>query len=160
MSKCSGTRCGRIAEPPFKTCSRCRGYIRKHHKQRLKRGLCRNCKEPRLPSRSVCKFHAIKHKSYMAQRYQKFRDEVFTHYGEVCSCCGERESAFLTIDHIDGGGTKHVKTLDKGFYHWLVANGFPSGFRTLCFNCNIGRYRNGGVCPHQHKVDAATSALA
>jgi hypothetical protein len=30
-----------------------------------------------------------------------------------------------------------------------VKQGFPDGFQTLCFNCNVGKYKNGGVCPHQ-----------
>jgi ABC-type uncharacterized transport system substrate-binding protein len=36
-----------------------------------------------------------------------------------------------------------------GFYKWLARNGYPSGFQILCMNCNHGKSRNGGVCPHQ-----------
>jgi hypothetical protein len=28
-------------------------------------------------------------------------------------------------------------------------HGYPEGFQVLCMNCNWGRYRNGGVCPHE-----------
>lgn len=34
-------------------------------------------------------------------------------------------------------------------YRWLKKQGFPKGdFRVMCFNCNLGRQRNGGECPH------------
>ncbi len=34
---------------------------------------------------------------------------------------------------------------------WLKANNFPPGFQTLCHNCNIGKHRNKGICPHKQK---------
>lgn len=33
-------------------------------------------------------------------------------------------------------------------YRWAILNGFPDELQLLCFNCNCGRQRNGGVCPH------------
>lgn len=30
----------------------------------------------------------------------------------------------------------------------IIAAGFPAEYQILCFNCNIGRSRNGGRCPH------------
>ena len=77
---------------------------------------------------------------------------VFSHYGNKCFCCGEKEYSFLTIDHIEGEGNKHRQEIGKagsGFYKWLITNGFPAGFQLLCLNCNMGRYRNGGICPHK-----------
>ena len=79
---------------------------------------------------------------------------LLSHYsgGDVkCACCGEREVAFLAIDHTNGGGNKHRKELGISsgaeFYKWLVDSGFPDGFRVLCHNCNfaMGHY---GSCPH------------
>ncbi len=73
------------------------------------------------------------------------------HYGGVCACCGEDDVRFLTFDHIDGGGRKHLAEVHaKGrLVMWLRDNGYPSGFQVLCFSCNSGRAINGGVCPHQ-----------
>lgn len=77
---------------------------------------------------------------------------VIGKYGPNCVCCGESEEIFLTIDHIGGGGNAHRKELGinggERFYAWLVREDFPSGYQTLCFNCNAGRSRNGGMCPH------------
>lgn len=66
-----------------------------------------------------------------------------------CACCGEKELLFLSIDHVDGGGSKHRREVGFGpnFYRWLRTHGFPHGYQVLCFNCNLskGFY---GHCPH------------
>ena len=76
------------------------------------------------------------------------RESVYAHYGSSCSCCGEALLDFLTIDHINGNGAKHRKTLDApNIYTWLVRNNYPEGYRVLCFNCNCVATRV-EVCPH------------
>lgn len=83
------------------------------------------------------------------------RKEVFGAYGGYkCACCGEREPAFLSIDHVDNNGAEMRRTgvHSRGgthFYQWLRKNGYPKGFQVLCMNCNVGKHRNGGICPHQ-----------
>ena len=79
----------------------------------------------------------------------RLRMKVLEHYGSKCTCCGESENHFLTIDHVYGGGTKHRKILKPSqLYGWLIRNNFPPSFQILCYNCNMakGRY---GICPHQ-----------
>lgn len=85
--------------------------------------------------------------------YEKLRNQVFEHYGNRCSCCGETESVFLTIDHVNDDGSQHRKQRGMGtiLYRWVIANGFPDTVRILCYNCNAGRFRNGGICPHDIK---------
>jgi hypothetical protein len=39
-----------------------------------------------------------------------------------------------------------------------VKHNFPPGFRLLCSNCNFGRARNHGVCPHQEGSQARAKA--
>lgn len=91
------------------------------------------------------------HKKYHA----KVRLEVLIHYSRnppLCSCCGEKMIKFLTIDHINGNGCKErkaTKHFGSGFYVWLRKNSYPEGYRVLCYNCNCGRARNNGICPHQ-----------
>lgn len=60
--------------------------------------------------------------------------------------------AFLTLDHLYGLGNMHREVVGAGksFYLWLKSRGFPSGYRTLCFNCNHATYTM-GVCPHRGK---------
>lgn len=83
------------------------------------------------------------------------REQIFSAYGGYkCACCGENEKLFLSIDHIHNNGAEQRKNGEYGrsgtsFYQWLRKNNFPDGFQVLCMNCNMGKHRNGGVCPHQ-----------
>jgi len=95
-----------------------------------------------------------KYEKYSRERSRKLKLEVLTHYGgnpPKCTCCGETEIIFLTIDHIDGGGREHRKKVGDGstFYRWLIKNNYPVGYQILCYNCNCGKAKNGGICPHQ-----------
>jgi len=74
--------------------------------------------------------------------------------GYRCACCGTREALFLTIDHIENDGACHRRRVgfSTGFLKWLKRNGYPKGFQVLCSNCNHGRHRNGGTCPHKDPV--------
>lgn len=78
------------------------------------------------------------------------RKKVYDHYGAMCVCCGETKFEFLSMDHINGGGTQHrIKTGLRGaaMIGWIIRNGYPDDFQVLCHNCNQakGFY---GYCPH------------
>jgi hypothetical protein len=83
------------------------------------------------------------------------RDEVYAAYGGYrCACCGETERMFLSIDHIDNNGALERKSGKytgggSAFYSWLRKMSFPVGYQVLCMNCQVGKHKNGGVCPHQ-----------
>lgn len=86
------------------------------------------------------------------------RQQVFAAYGGFkCACCGETEPLFLTIDHINNDGHEQRRNGDyrggTAFYQWLKKNHFPAGYQVLCMNCNLGKHRNGGVCPHQGRCN-------
>ena len=71
--------------------------------------------------------------------------------GRKCACCGEAELGFLTLDHINGDGSKEKKS-HGGYpynYRQLREMGYPPGRQVLCYNCNCGRARNKGICPHK-----------
>ncbi len=88
----------------------------------------------------------------------KLKLEVFSHYSggqPRCKCCGEKVIEFLTIDHINGGGRKHIKSVRElrggyVFYTWLKKNNYPKGFQILCYNCNCGK-RSKKSCPHKNQ---------
>jgi hypothetical protein len=83
------------------------------------------------------------------------RDEVYSAYGGYkCNCCGEAERMFLSIDHVNNDGAQERKSgkykgSGSAFYTWLRKNNFPVGYQVFCMNCQIGKHKNGGVCPHQ-----------
>jgi hypothetical protein len=83
---------------------------------------------------------------------RNIRQQVFRAYAgdaPCCACCGQSAVEFLTLDHVNGGGRAHRRlTSNQGVYHRLRRNGFPPGFRILCFNCNMARGFY-GRCPHE-----------
>lgn len=87
---------------------------------------------------------------------RSLKDEIFSAYGGYkCNCCGERERGFLTIDHINGGGTAERRKEKLGAYSaWskLKKQGFPFGYQVLCMNCNFAKFQM-GCCPHKKKSD-------
>lgn len=86
------------------------------------------------------------------ERRMEIRWRVLWHYSDgmlYCNCCYENTYEFLSIDHINGGGNQHRKSLgSKYIYSWLIQNNFPSGYQVLCHNCSMAKafYK---VCPHQ-----------
>jgi hypothetical protein len=85
------------------------------------------------------------------RHYRALRVEFFKYYGDHCICCGELEKKFLTIEHLRGDGAKHRKAIGSGAGTLidLKKRGWPrDGYAVLCFNCNSGKYLNGGICPH------------
>ena len=118
---------------------------REKHPQRSKEVL----KNYRERNKKLCiKRTVASNRSYR----QKARNIVLEHYKPICNCCGEKEKIFLTIDHINGNGNKHRKIVNNvsgGIAGWIIRNDFPKGFQILCMNCNFGKFKNGGTCPHK-----------
>lgn len=85
---------------------------------------------------------------------------VFGHYGNKCQCCGEVQQEFLTIDHINNDGSKQRKQNRSQchIYRWIIKNGFPQDLQILCYNCNMGKARNRGMCPHK-KVNSVGGSI-
>lgn len=84
----------------------------------------------------------------------ELRAKVFRHYGTTCACCGTTEN--LSIDHVNGNGGDHREELfgrryggGHELYRWLVKNGFPAGFQTLCLPCNQSKSK-GERCRLKH----------
>jgi len=76
------------------------------------------------------------------KRLGKIKLEVFIHYScnpPKCKICGNNDMRVLTIDHIEGGGSKHRKRINRwgiNFYKYLRDKKFPEGYQVLCRNCN------------------------
>lgn len=86
------------------------------------------------------------------EKRQKQRLLVLQHYSNgtmECNCCKENTYEFLSIDHINGGGTQHRKSLlNAPIVRYLIANNFPKGYQVLCHNCNYAKHFY-GQCPHK-----------
>jgi len=83
---------------------------------------------------------AKRHESYVKRL--DIKRQVLSHYGNskaACVFCGERRISCLSLDHINDGGFAHRKQLGilggRQFYQWLIREGLPEGYQTLCMNC-------------------------
>jgi hypothetical protein len=94
------------------------------------------------------------------RRYQRNREIVLEAYGRKCRCCGEDHPAFLALDHKNGGGNKHRRSMSStgrplgsaSLYAWAIRNKFPKWMQLLCHNCNFAKSHHPGGCPHQKKA--------
>ena len=86
-----------------------------------------------------------------SEYYLRIKQEVMNSYGgqlcSICGACGETQPLFLTIDHINGGGTQDraFGKIGVSFYRELIQTGYPKGdLQLLCYNCNCGikSYKN------------------
>lgn len=132
-------------------------YNRQAQERYQEKGLCAQCgKRPKQGAFQVCGLCLERTRAHGKAYRIRLRTEVYAAYGGPrCVCCGETYLEFLTLDHVNGGGTKHraiVGTGDK-LHRWLRKHGFPAGFRVLCFNCNYAVFRY-VVCPHQRSENA------
>lgn len=140
----------------------------KTQRQRIADGLCR-CGGVPVNKFGKCqkcadkaKVRATRRREYTKEKFHRWtlRNKilVINYYSEGifrCACCGEDNIDFLSIDHIDGGGRKHLASIGGGkagaseLHRWLIKNDYPPGYQVLCLNCNVARTRNGGTCPHK-----------
>jgi len=145
----------------MKRCAKCKQWKDEkefNKNKKYENGLYCHCREcTKLYAKEYHKKHRERWLRLSREGCKKYRQrkkiEVINHYGGKCACCGESNIEFLAIDHINGGGNKHLKELfghvgGGDFYRWLIRNDFPEGYRVLCHNCNfsLGVY---GYCPHQ-----------
>lgn len=89
----------------------------------------------------------------------RVKDLVYAAYGGyICACCKETEPMFLSIDHVDNDGAAERRSgVYKGggsaFYNYVKKQGFPPKYQVLCMNCQVGKHKNKGVCPHQTRCN-------
>lgn len=87
-------------------------------------------------------------------KWLRLRIEVLTAYGKRCVCCGEKEPAFLTLEHTKGDGKAHRgKSGSYTAYVDLKRRGWPKdGYTLLCMNCNWAKRFGESKCPHKQSI--------
>lgn len=156
---------------PYKSAEAQREYMIRYRQENLER-LCENdrnryhadLEESKRRQRQRYKENPEKYKKSTAAYRSANKDEccrrdrlsgliikieTFLHYSNnelKCNKCEERRLAALTIDHINGDGRKHRKSLKlsggKKFYRWLRKQNYPSDYQVLCSNCNWKKYQS------------------
>lgn len=130
------------------SCTPCRVEDNRQRKFRYKEaGLCQWCGVyPPRTNLTTCEECEVRRKIVSLE----IKLAAFDNYGgRLCSCCGESNIVFLTIDHLDNNGSKHRKEITTTIFRWLRNNNYPKGFQVLCWNCNLGKYYCKGTCPHK-----------
>ncbi|HZG54134.1 MAG TPA: hypothetical protein VEZ40_18675 [Pyrinomonadaceae bacterium] len=136
--------------PQEKQCSRCKCFksvSEFYRKNSRPASQCKACHQ------EICRAWKKVNPDVGKEYDKRNRIEAISYYSNgqnLCACCGENHLEFLTVDHIDGGGTAHKKQIYHHTYRWLRKYKYPSGFRVLCFNCNLGRAIK-GYCPHERE---------
>ncbi len=144
--------CGRKPREGLRACEGCGTSSDRYHRSLDLAGVCTRCGKARADKSKFCT-DCLKKSS---ERHLKWRSDIYESvldgYGRKCACCGEDNPAFLTLDHINNDGCKERKEnggrSGYGFYKKVVTEGFPKHLQLLCYNCNCGKHRNGGICPH------------
>lgn len=80
---------------------------------------------------------------------EEIRSTVIAKYGGCCNCCGETHERFLTLDHVNNDGHLERRKGNYVNYKTIYFNGVNERFQVLCWNCNMGKAVNKGVCPHK-----------
>lgn len=88
---------------------------------------------------------------YARRERAQLKLDFLAAYGGKCACCGEDDPRFLSLDHVKDDGNEHRKTTTCQQIYRIARNeGYPRDrYQPLCFNCNMGKSTNGGVCPHK-----------
>ena len=141
---------------PFKDPALKRAFVAKQNKKRTtkwrEQGRCVACGAPCAPF-AKCEKHRKQWAGYNKTQRRKLFKQFLDAYGAKCECCGETNAHFLTLDHVHGNGHKERRELGLSDQYGVIRKakreGWPKCYRVLCFNCNCGRQRNQGVCPHK-----------
>lgn len=111
--------------------------------------ICKGCEKIKRKRYHQKNGEAIRKKDREWEKRNK--KKVFEHYSNgslKCANCEYNVYETLTIDHINGGGSKHRKKLNvwgNRFYEWLIRNKFPKRYQVLCHNCNFLKERYPGI---------------
>lgn len=105
--------------------------------------LCHNCNSLKsLPTHNHGQSSVCRRKWNML-----IKKEVISRYSDgKCECisCKNSDIRVLSIDHPNMDGAAHRRTLKSvggdHFYRWLKREGYPVGYRVLCFSCNLASY--------------------
>ncbi len=137
------------------------GWLKKNNYPEGFQVLCSNCNIKKVKVAAAVRgtTGTTSQKKYY-RKSLSLRKNVFAQYmvgGKIqCACCGESDIDVLCMDHINGDGSEHRKTIGgkaSGMYYWIKRNGYPDSFRILCHNCNQS-LGSRGYCPHSKTVSA------
>lgn len=144
------------AKPGFKMGEACLKRSKAQYEATKAKRLCWRCRKPLEKHENITCDSCMATKTHGANVYgRKLHKAVISKYGGKCACCGERNMLFLTLDHVNNDG--YIER--RNGHHTSVlytalkkAKDLRPDIQVLCMNCNHGKNRNKGVCPHANVV--------
>lgn len=133
-----------------KICSKCnieKKLSNFHTDKKKKDGVSPWCKLCRKIYYTGNKNILLRVSDWQKNNRKDIKEIVFQYYTNndiKCQQCGETDIDCLTVDHIKGGGCKHIRDNKiSNLYQWIIANNYPNDFQILCWNCqSIKRLMN------------------
>lgn len=140
------------------TCNSCESERKQHHYNvNIERIRKESNLKRKIAKRQTTQEQKDKNAEYARNYRENLKSLVYAAYGNKCACCGETEEKFLSIDHVNNDGYvfRNGRSHWPGtqMYQYIVSRNFPEEFQLLCMNCNFGKSRNNGVCPHQSRLN-------
>lgn len=141
-------------------CKKTKPLTEFHKNKNYKKGHCPDCKDcrtrryreayrddPKVRERVLKRqremYPLVKDKMMASKRkyYRKILTEVFDLLGNKCKRCGNQDKRLLQIDHINGGGRKHRRSLDNAWWRLYreVKKSIEDDkkeYQLLCISCN------------------------
>lgn len=88
----------------------------------------------------------------------KMKIDMLNALGWECTCCGEKNVYFLTLDHVQNDGSEYRDQYNcQQVLRLARKEGYPKDrYQVLCMNCNFakGHY---DICPHKQGITAEQS---
>ena len=149
----------RPAIPSHRWCTECNTANVAARNKRLKEiGVCIRCGKKSRKGKLECQTCADNAAPRIkADKVALFLEVLDAYGGRQCACCGEKEVKFLSLDHVNNDGAAHRRNMGhcrrqagEHQWYWLRNHNWPQEpkLQVLCMNCQIGKVRNGGICPH------------
>jgi hypothetical protein len=129
----------------------------------LELGLCLQCgKEPKGEKTKLGDKCRERRNAKINAINREIRAAVIALYGGKCTCCGETEPRFLSLDHVNNDGGELRKMRDPnhyggGLYRYALKEK-RDDLQLHCHNCNLakGFY---GICPHEEARQKAAKRM-
>ena len=146
-------------------CKKCISDVRKRIRKEKRLGIYVSiCRKPRLTdadrlqrkieAKEYHRNYRIKNADVILKKKRDYtlriKNEGIDKYGGKCDCCGESIREFLTIEHKNGRNKNNKRLTGRKMWAKAKAEGYPSKYTVLCFNCNCAKGAF-GFCPHELK---------
>lgn len=124
------------------TCKEIKPLLEFNKSKSRKDGVQTRCRSCHSRQREINK-ESLREKAH--NKYKLIREKVLSLYGNICTKCGGKEKAFLTIEHIynDGNIERKTKNLNgQRFLLQILNNKLDKArYTTFCYNCNLSKGR-------------------